>query len=152
VTAVTALGLGAQATLAGCGGAPADTATVLLTEGRAGSQPWRLEGRRAHGQPCVSLVLPGVDRPPEDRCGVMRNGLRQLEPDTVTVDGRLLVFSPLTGRARRVRLDELDGTIMVEPARQASGFPARFFLVDLEPAHKPLAVRVFGEGGRAVVT
>ena len=138
--------------LAGCRKTPADTPMVPLAEGRAGDQAWRLEGRRGLGQLCVSLVLVGVERPPAGRCGVTRNQLRHLVPVVVTVSTRLLVFSPLPGTARRVRLDSGDGTIRVEPAGSAPGFPARFFLAERDPDDRPIDVRAFGDGGRAVVT
>lgn len=138
--------------LAGCRETPADTPLVPLAEGRAGDQAWRLEGRRGLGQLCVSLVLVGVERPPAGRCGVMRNQLRHLVPVVVTVSTRLLVFSPLPAEARRVRLDSGDGTIVVEPARSAPGFPGRFFVVDRDLDDPPFEVRAFGDGGRAVVT
>lgn len=139
--------------LGSCGGGSlADTATVPLAEGRAGDQAWRLEGRRLDGQPCTVLVLVGIDRPPVGRCGVRRTPLRHVDPVTLTVGGRQLVFSPLTTAARRVRVDTVDGTIRMEPARTAAGFPARFFVVDLDPGNGPQTVRVFAERGRAVVT
>lgn len=140
------------AALAGCREAPADTPMVPLAEGRAGDQAWRLEGRRGLGKLCVSLVLVGVERPPAGRCGVTRTELRHLVPVIVTVSTRLLVFSPLPAKARRVRLDSGDGTIVVEPARSAPGFPGRFFILDRDLDDPPVTVRVFGEGGRAVVT
>jgi hypothetical protein len=139
-------------TAAGCGSTPADTPTVLLAEGVAGDQAWRLEGRRALGKPCASLVLAGLDKPPIGRCGVERTELRHVDPVAVTVGDRLLVFSPLPAKARRVRFDSGDGTILVEPAGTAPGYPARFFIVDRDPSDPPLNVRAFGEGGRAVVT
>ena len=149
-----ALAFAAALVLAGgCGGGtPPDTAPVPLAEGAAGGQPWRLDGRRLAGQLCVSLVLVGLDQPPVGRCGIERTSLRHLEPVTTTVGGRLLVFSALPERARRVRLDGSDTSIQVEPARQAPGFPGRFLLVDLDLRRPPVTVRVFGDGGRAVVT
>jgi hypothetical protein len=145
---VLAAGLGL---VGGCGrGVPSDTAPVLLAEGQAGAQPWRLEGRRQQGEPCATLVLVGLGRPPVERCGMRRTKLRHLEPVSVTVGGRLLVFAPVPARARRVRLDLADGAIRIEPARTATGFPARFFVVELQrPAE---TVRVFAEGGRAIVS
>lgn len=137
---------------AGCGrGGPAGTAPVVLTEGRAGEQAWRLEGQRLGGDPCVSLLLLGQDRPRAGRCGVRRTALRHLDPVTATVEGRVLAFSPLPTSARRVRLDGADGSIRILPARRAAGFPARFFVADLTPGSEPTAVRVFAEHGRAVI-
>lgn len=146
------LGLLLAAALAGCGDTPPDTPMVPLAEGQAGDQAWRLEGQRRLGQACASLILVGVDRPPVGRCGVRRTELRHLDPIAVTVGTRLLVFSPLPSKARRVRLDSGDGTIRVEPARTAPAYPARFFVVDRDPDDAPMHVRVFGEGGRAVVS
>ncbi len=150
---VEALALALAAFLgAGCGaGRPADTPIVFLADGRAGRQPWRLEGQRRGGKPCVSLFVEGLDRPVSARCGIQRTPLRHLDPVTVTVASRLLVFSALEAQARRVRLDQPNGSIRMEPARSAPGFPSRFFLVDLDPDDPPLAVRAFGDGGRAVV-
>ena len=136
-----------------CGGAePADTAPVPVAEGMAGEQAWRLVGRRQGGQPCLSLVIVRANREEAGRCGVRRTPLRHLDPVTVPVGPRLVVFSPLSDRARRVRVDTADGAIRIEPARAAAGFPARFFVVDLDLENPPMAVRVFAEGGRAVVT
>lgn len=128
-----------------------DTPEVLLAEGQAGDRRWRLAGRRLAGEPCVSLVVAGEGEATTDRCGIRRTDLRHLVPLTSVVGGRLLVFSALEARARRVRLDHPDGTIRIEPAHSAAGFPARFFLVELDPADQPLTVRAFGDGGRAVV-
>ncbi len=149
---VLGVALVAALTFGSCGGSLSDTATVLLAEGRAGDQPWRLEGRRLDGKPCAFLVLVGGDRPPVGRCGVSRTPLRHVDPVSVPVGGRQLVFSPLTIDARRVRVDTVDGTIRIEPARTAAGFPARFFVADLDPGNGPATVRVFAERGRAVVT
>lgn len=99
----------------------------------------------------MTLVVEGRGGPPAERCGVVRTSLRTIEPATVTVGGRLLVFSPVEARARRVRLDHAGGAIRIVPARSAPGFPARFFLADLDPEDDPSAVRAFAEGGRAVV-
>lgn len=128
-----------------------DTTPVVLTDGTAGGQRWRLEGRRLGGQPCVTLVVEGREVPAVERCGIRRTAPRTLEPAGVTVGGRLLVFSPLVARARRVRLDHADGALRIVPARSTPGFPARFFLADLDPADDPVAVAVFAQGGRAVV-
>jgi hypothetical protein len=138
---------------AGCDDSvPPDTEPVLLTTGQAGGQGWRLEGRRLKGELCVSLSLDGVDRPPAGRCGVRRTPLRHLDPVSITVGGRVLAFSAVPSRSVRVRLDTASGAIRIEPARLAAGFPARFFLVDLDPREAPVTVRVFADGGRAVVT
>ncbi|MEO5680116.1 MAG: hypothetical protein ABIS47_10650 [Acidimicrobiales bacterium] len=146
------MGLTALGLAAGCGaGAGADTAPVVLAEGVAGGQPWRLEGHRAGGQLCSSLVLVGVDEPPAGRCGLPRTSQRLLDPVTAAFAGRLVVFSALPARARRVRLDGADASLDVEPARAAPGFPGRFFVADLDPATAPVTVRLFAEGGRAVV-
>ncbi len=123
-----------------------------LADGAADGLAWRLEGRRFAGLPCVTLIHVGLDRPPFGGCGIQRTPLRHLEPVTVTIGSRLLVFSPLPERARRVRLDGADTSILVEPARQAPGFPGRFLLADLDRGQEPQTVRVFGDGGRAVVT
>jgi hypothetical protein len=140
-------------TIVSCaGGDRPDTSTVVLTEGQVGDQRWRLEGRRLDGEPCTSLVLVGVDRPPIDRCGVRRTTLRHLDPAAVNVGDRRLVFSALPPAARRVRIDTVDGTIRMEPARTAPGFPGRFFVLDLDQRDGLVAVRVFAERGRAVVT
>lgn len=145
--AVVLAGLGA-----GYGpGDPADTAVVILTEGRTGEQAWRLEGQRRGGDACVSLVLAGQDRPAADRCGMRRTTERRLDPAIAAVDERLLVFSPVASRARRVRLDGADGSIRILPARRAPGFPARFFVADVEPRSQPIAVRVFAEHGRSII-
>ena len=127
-----------------------DTPTVVLADGTAGDQLWRLEGRRLGGAPCVELVLPGVAEAPTGGCGTRRTTLRHLQPHRAIVGGRLLVFSPVAARARRVRLDSGAGSIPILPARVATGFPVRFFLADLDPGHDPLYVRVFADGGRAV--
>jgi len=138
---------------ASCGGSkPPDTNLVPLAEGKAGDQTWRLEGQRLGGQLCVSLVLPSIDRPPAGRCGIRRTPLRHLDPVTVMVGSRRVVFSPLPRPTQRVRIDGGDGAIRIEPARSAAGFPARFFVVDLDRNDNPMAVRAFGRGGRAVVT
>jgi hypothetical protein len=144
--------VGALAVVSCGGGDPADTPTVVLAEGQAGDQRWRLEGRRLRGEPCTFLVLVGVDRPPIDRCGVRRTPLRHLDPAAVNVGQRRLVFSPLPGAARRVRIDTVDETIRMEPARTAPGFPGRFFVVELGLQDGLVAVRVFAERGRAIVT
>jgi len=139
------------ALLGGCGQAkPADTSPVLLAEGRVGDQPWRLEGRRMGGEPCASLLLVGSDGPAADRCGIRSTPLRHLDPVNVSAGGRVLVFSPLPDGARRVRLDAPDGSIRLEPARTAPGFPARFFVVDLDPKESPKEVRAFAQDGRMV--
>lgn len=124
---------------------------MLLAEGLVGDQPWRLEGRRLGGQPCLSLELVGLDRPPVRGCSVRRTPLRHLSPVTVPAGGRVLVFSAVEASARRVRLDGADGSIRIEPARQAPGFPARFFVVEVAAGEDPLTVRAFADGGRAVV-
>ena len=125
---------------------------MLVAEGRAGEQPWRLMGRRQGGRPCLSLVIVGPNREDAGRCGIRRTPLRHLDPVTVPVGSRLVVFSPLPSRARRVRVDTADGAIRLEPARAAAGFPDRFFVLDLDLENPPVAVRAFADGGRAVVT
>jgi len=141
------------AIVAGCGGSEVpDTAPAPLAEGRAAGVPWRLEGRRHAGQPCISLLFAGAAQSTPERCGIRRTSLRHLEPITARVGDRLLVFSPLAGGARRVRLDAADGSIRLEPARQEPGFPGRFFVADLDPGLAPVVVRAFAGGGRAVVT
>lgn len=131
---------------------PPDTPTVVLADGRAGDQPWRLEGRRTAGRPCLFLLVPGTDQPVDSHCGIRAADLRHLSPNLAVVGGRLLAFSAVAARARRVRLDGADGSITIVPARPARGFPARFFVADLDPGHPPLVVRVFAGGGRAVPT
>ena len=49
-------------------------------------------------------------------------------------------------------LDSGDGSLHVQPAAAAPGFPGRSFVVDLDQATIPVEVRVFGDGGRAIVT
>ena len=150
IAAAAALG---AAALAGCGGAtPPDTVPVLLTEGTTGGEAWRLEGWRAEGQPCVALVAQDADRPMAERCGIWRTPQRHLNPVVAGLGDRILVFSALAADARRVRLDGNDGSIRVETAQSAAGFADRFFVVDLAVDNRPVAVRVFGDGGRAVVT
>jgi hypothetical protein len=149
---LVALTLGLAASGACGAGTPADAVPVLLSEGRSGQQAWRLEGRRTRGAPCVSLTLDGSPGPAVDWCGIRRTDLRHIEPAVAPVGDRLLVFSSLPARARRVRFDGSDGSIRIEPARTAPGFPARFFVIDVDPAQPPAAVRAFAEGGRAVVT
>ena len=147
-------GLAALALAAGCRGddRPPDTPTTTLAEGRVGERPWRLDGRRADGQLCTALVLEGIPDPIAPRCGLRRTALRHLEPAVVEVEGRLLVFSALPERARRVRADLVDGSLRVTPAQAAPGFPGRYFVLELDPDERPFAVRVFGDGGRAIVT
>lgn len=147
-----AAGLAALGLAAGCGpGTRPDTALVVLAEGVAGGQTWRLDGRRAGGRLCSTLVLVGVDQTASERCGFPRTTDRLLSPVAVSLGGRLVVFSALPGRARRVRLDGADGSLDVEPARLAPGFPGRFFVADLDPAAGPVTVRLFADGGRSVV-
>lgn len=130
---------------------PADTPPVVLIEGTTGQQGWRLEGRRLGGDPCVSLALAGQDRPAAQGCGIRRTEQRHLDPIVASVGERVLVFSPLPARARRVRFDSADGTIRMLPADRAAGFPARFFLTDMAPGDEPSAVRVFADHGRSVI-
>jgi len=139
---------------AGCGGGASqpDTGRVLLAEGRVGDESWRLEGRREGGQLCTSLVLAGLPEPAVDRCGLRRTPLRHLDAPAIAVGGRLLVFSALPAKARRVRIDGGDGSLHVQPAAVADGFPGLFFVVDLDPVTDPVTVRVFADGGRAIVT
>lgn len=137
---------------AGCGtDEPPDTAPVLLAEGRVGDRAWRLEGRRLGGEPCVSLVLDGGERPAPERCGIRRTQMRHLDPVFVPVGDRVLAYSPLVEKARRVRLDGVDRTIKVVPARQAPGFPARFFLTELGRGGELTTVRVFAKRGRSLI-
>lgn len=138
---------------AACGRSSApDTPPVTLTEGRVGDEAWRLEGRRLDGRPCASLFLVGADKPAASRCGIERDDVRHLKPVLAIFASRLFVFSAVPARARRVRVDGPDGSIRIEPAREAAGFPARFFVIDVDPADRPSDVLVFGDGGRAVVT
>jgi len=102
--------------------------------------------------PCTLLFLGGSDQATNARCGVRRTPLRHLDPVVLGVGTRLLVFSPLPAGARRVRVDGADGSIRVEPARVATGFPGRFFVVDLPTDSPPTQVQAFADGGRAVVT
>lgn len=143
----------ASVLLVGCGGAvePADTPPVLLAEGRVGQQPWRLDGRRTDGRLCTSLVVGDGDEPTDSRCGLRRTPLRHLDAPSIAVDGRLLVVSALPERARRVRIDGADGSLLVEEARDAPGFPGRFFVADLDQAAEPVTVRIFAGGGRPVI-
>lgn len=140
------------AAAAGCGeAAPPDTAAVLLSDVRLGGDPWRLEGRRLGGRLCAELWTASLPTPVTGRCGLERTPLRHLDPVTVTVGGRLVLFSALPSAARRVRIDGADGSLHIEPARTAAGFPGRWFLISFDPAVEPVTVRIFADGGRAVV-
>ena len=147
-------GLAALTVAAGCGGgAPAaDTPPVLLAEGFIGGQAWRLDGRREGGRLCTSLVLADAEEPADSRCGLRRTPLRHLDAPAIFVEDRLLVFSALPQQARRVRIDGADGSLHVEEGRDAAGFPGRFFVADVDASAYPVTIRVFGDGGRAIVT
>ena len=151
---VARVGLAGVLLGAGCGSgaAPPDTRRVVLAEGRAGELAWRLEGQRTGGQLCTALVLVGLERPADSRCGLRRTVLRHLDAAAIAVGGRLLVLSAFPSRARRVRIDGGDGSLHVQAAEAAPGFPGRYFVVDLDQATIPVEVRVFGDGGRAIVT
>jgi len=82
--------------------------------------------------------------------GTRHKPAQAVDVGIVDAGGRVLVFSPLPAGARRVRLDATDGSIRIEPARTAPGFPARFFVIDLDPAERPQDVRAFTQGGRMV--
>ena len=148
-------GLAALSVAAGCGGGdgpPPDTPPVLLAEGSSGGQAWRLGGRREGGRLCTSLALAGSEEPADSRCGLRRTPLRHLDAPVIFVEDRLLVFSALPQQARRVRLDGADGSLHVEEGRDAAGFPGRFFVAEIDGSAYPVTVRVFGDGGRAIVT
>ncbi len=136
----------------GCGSAtPPDTATVLLTDVRVDDGAWRLEGRRRDGQLCATLRVDSLTEPVAARCGLVRTELRHLEPVTVALGGEVVLFSALPSAARRVRIDGADGSLHIVPADTAPGFPGRFFSAVLDPATSPQTVRIFADGGRAVV-
>lgn len=92
----------------------------------------------------------GLDAPVAERCGLVRNALRHLEPVSLVFNGRLVLFSALPSTAQRVRIDGASGSLHIQPARQAPGYPGRFFIVDLDPTEAPVTVRIFGRGGRAI--
>jgi len=130
---------------------PPDRPLVVLGDLRIGAEQWRLEGRRTDGRLCTALLAEGTTDPITGRCGLERTALRHLQPSLVALRGRVVLFSALPAAARRVRIDGGDGLLCVEPARQAPDFPGRFFLTDLDPAVGPVTVRIFGEGGRAIL-
>jgi len=149
-TALTAVAAGWA--VAGCGSStPPDTATVLLTEVRVPGDAWRLEGRRRDGKLCAALRIDSLTEPIAARCGVVRTELRHLEPSTAGLGNEVVLFSALPSAARRVRIDGADGSLHIVPAGTAPGFPGRFFSAVLDTATTPQTVRIFDDGGRAVI-
>ena len=130
---------------------PPDTPTVVLTDVPIGGDVGRLEGRRGDGQLCAALRVDSLIEPVAARCGLVRTVLRHLEPVTADVGDKVVLFSPLPSAARRVRIDGADGSLHIVPARIAPGFPGRFFSAVLDPAMTPATVRIFADGGRAVI-
>lgn len=138
--------------VAGCGSStPSDTPTVVLADVPVEGDVWRLEGRRGGGQLCAALRVDSLTEPVAARCGLVRTEMRHLEPVTAGVGGKVVLFSALPSAARRVRIDGGDGSLQVFPARTAPGFPGRFFVAVLDSATTQQTVRIFAEGGRAVI-
>ncbi len=138
--------------ITGCGSAtPPDTTTVALTDVPVDDGAWRLEGRRRDGQLCATLRIDSLTEPVAARCGLVRTELRHLEPVTAGIGDKVVLFSPLPSAARRVRIDGADGSLHIVVAGTAPGFPGRFFSAVLDPAITPATVRIFADGGRAVI-
>jgi len=136
----------------GCGSAtPPDTATVVLADVRVPGDAWLLEGQRRDGQLCAALRIDSLTEPIAAQCGLVRTELRHLEPVTAGVGDKVVLFSPLPSAARRARIDGADGSLHIVVAGTAPGFPSRFFSAVLDPAITPATVRIFAEGGRAVI-
>lgn len=137
---------------AGCGSStPPDTPTVVLADVPVEGDVLRLEGRRGDGQLCAALRVDSLTEPVAARCGLVRTALRHLEPVTTGVGDKVVLFSALPSAARRVRIDGGDGSVQVVSARSAPGFPGRFFVAVLDSATTPQTVRIFADGGRAVI-
>jgi len=129
--------------------AATDTPWVLLATVQPDGREWEMRGARRAGSLCVTLR--GADGVLGERCGEERTALRTWEVSTFSAGSRVVVFAPLPPRARRVRLDGLDGSLMVVEAQTAPGFPGRFLLAEVDAAATPKEVRVFAAHGRAVV-
>jgi hypothetical protein len=126
----------------------ADTRPVRLGSAGPGGA-WEVVGSRRGGVLCTTLR--SGDRVQGERCGAEATDRKTWEVLTVGYASRVVVIAPLPSSAVHVRLDGVDGSIVVVDARTAAGFPGRFLLTEVESSATPAAVRVFGRNGRAVV-
>jgi hypothetical protein len=128
-------------------GHPADTPPVRLgNAGPAGA--WEVVGSRRGGVLCTTVLSGGVVQ--GERCGIEATEQKTWEVLTIGYTTRVIVTAPLPTSAVHIRLDGVDGSIVVLDAQTAAGFPGRFLLTEVDSSATPAAARVFGRHGRAL--